>query len=94
MDSENRPVVAEAENKEKKQGLTVLGYVVPWWAIIVVILVVLYFAYERGYIAGVLGDAFKATPVKEVELKGPVQVVSALSAPEEVKKLFIASRMF
>jgi hypothetical protein len=93
MDSENHPVVTEDENKQKKQGLQVFGYVVPWWAVVLILLVVLYVAYEKGYLSGVLSDM--GLPVqKEIKLKGPLVPVSVESAPEEVKRLFNMANMY
>lgn len=87
MESENSPVSNNSEEKQKKKGLQILGYVVPWWAVVLVILVALYFAYERGYLVGILGDIAK--PERQIELKGPVKMIEVDSAPAEIKRLFI-----
>lgn len=79
-------------NDKKKKGLNVLGYIVPWWAVLLVILVALYFFYEKGYLNGILNDLIK--PEKELELKGPiVSVLSPASAPPQIKTLLNMARM-
>lgn len=93
MDSESHPVENHEVKEKKRRGVDVFGYNVPYWAIIVVLLVLLYFAYERGYLAGVLGESQKTVEVvKQIELKGPVAQLEVTSAPEQVKKLFSGVR--
>lgn len=95
MDSETLNVVAENE-KRKKKGLNILGYVVPWWIVVLVILVALYFSYEQGYLDGIINDSILPSRTKEIELKGPIvpALLSAESAPAGVKALFNTSRYY
>ncbi len=89
MESESHPIETKNENKQKKRGLSLFGYIVPWWAVILVILVVFYCAYEKGYLASVFGDAPKLRAgEKVIELKGPVASLESASVPEPVKRLF------
>lgn len=88
---EDSPVEQKIEQKNednlKKKGLNILGYVIPWWAVLLVVLVILYFAYEKGFLSGILGDVQKFG-AKPVELKGPVVKLEVESAPDNVKALF------
>lgn len=55
----------ESESKMiNKKGLLVTGYVIPWWVVIVVVLLVLYVSYEHGYLNG-LGLQHVGIPKKQ-----------------------------
>lgn len=87
MESESLP--QENTNIQKKKGITIYGYTVPYWVAIVVVLVILYFAYERGYLEGVVGTVEKAiSGEKPVQLKGGYIESESIQMPETAKKLF------
>lgn len=93
MDTDSNPIKVsndvETEDKNKKRGLEVMGYMIPWWAIALVLIVILYLAYANGYIADMLGDArMQPGVIKEISLKGPVIALESETVPAPVKKLF------
>jgi len=73
------------ENKKASNGLNVLGYVVPWWAVLLVVLVILYFAYEKGYFVELFG--VNAAPRKEISLAGPIKQVIPIATPDNVQQI-------
>ncbi len=72
---------------ERKRGITLMGYFVPWWAVVVVLLVALYLAHEQGYLSGMTGSQ-KLAEAKPVELQGQVLSIGGASTPEDVRRLF------
>ncbi len=71
-----------AEEDKKKQGLYVMGYVVPWWVVVVVICVLVYLAYDNEIV-----NAFQkiACPT-EVRLSGPKLTMSPTYANLETPR--------
>lgn len=61
MTSEENKVgqkLSSEENKEcesvlSKRGVCLLGYTLPWWIVVVVLVLVLYVAYDRNMLASV-----------------------------------------
>lgn len=88
-------VAPENNDKKPKEGLAVFGYIVPWWVVILVVLLILFYAHDKGYLNGVLGEAGASAPVEpkmeEIKLAGPLVPVAQEPTPEGVAAL---ARMF
>ena len=56
--------VPNTEEHKKVSGLNVFGYVVPWWVVILVLVVLLYVAYDNDLLKDVIGT-------KEIRMNGP-----------------------
>lgn len=82
--------MSSAENNQRNEqeshalvsrsGLNVLGYNVPWWVVVVVIVLVTYVLYDRGYLSGVFGT-------KTVSLRNANLQIDSVKIPEGVKEL-------
>ena len=92
VDKSNQPRPQAQCFVVNKTGIIVFGYSVPWWVIIMIVLLILYIAYEQGYLVQWVG---KPSPVSEVSLNlsGDAAISSSVlsnetKTPEELKKLF------
>ena len=56
--------VPNTEEHKKVSGLNVFGYVVPWWVVILVLVVLLYVAYDNDLLKDVIGT-------KEIRMNVP-----------------------
>jgi len=86
------PVVPVKHDEEKHQakGLHILGYVVPWWVVIVVVALLVYLAYNQGYLEQVVGKP------KEVSLVAPTLHTGGgfgVETPESMRQLFFRKNM-
>lgn len=89
MESENNNIVPEIGNEEmkKRKGLKISGYVIPWWIVILILLVALYYSYEQGYLNAILGESLKQSQ----EFKGSISIPTIESAAKpsaSVRALF------
>ena len=78
------------EKKKRPEGLKLFGYIIPWWVVLVVVCLALYMAYEKGYLADVVGKPdgtgmFMGT--QEVALAGPVIDVQPVNTPTEIAEI-------
>ena len=82
-------VVAPVKHEEEKQyakGLHVLGYVIPWWVVVVVIALAVYLAYEQGYLEKFVGKPRTVSiPASSAPMTGGALT---LETPEQVRYLF------
>jgi hypothetical protein len=76
--------VKNEEEKHQKKGLHVLGYVVPWWVVIVVVALLVYLAYTQGYLEKVVGKPKQVSLVSPVTQSGGFGV----ETPENIRQLF------
>ena len=65
MASTGSQTVPNTEEHKKVTGLNVFGYVVPWWVVILVLVVLLYVAYDNDLLKDVGGS------MKEIRMNGP-----------------------
>ena len=81
---------SEETNQEQsvvdKNGVKMLGYVVPYWVIALVVLLVLYVLYDRGYLKSLVGAP--ATHVISLPETGSGASVLLQETPEQVRALF------
>lgn len=96
MSETQNNVVPSQDNdkKQEKKGLKLAGYVIPWWVVIVAVLVLAYLAYDNHMLD------FVCNPKKEIHLlpqaKGiplpsllpPMEMNQAIQVPANLKNLF------
>lgn len=95
--SETQNNVVPSQNNDKKpekKGLKLAGYVIPWWVVIVVVLVLAYLAYDNHMLD------FVCNPKKEISfvsqargiplpsLLPPMEMNQAVQVPQNLKNLF------
>lgn len=72
-------------------GLRLGSYLVPWWVVAVVVLLVLYVAYDQGYLEKWIGRPESRKASVSLSQSGPGSSVlggPGLETPEQVRKLF------
>lgn len=76
------------ENKTVRQdGFKVMGYLVPWWVVVFVILLILYVAYENHYLDNIPGIGIFGEH-REVALAGPVANIGpAVDTPTDIAEI-------
>lgn len=80
--------IQKAETWLKSTSFTLFGYNVPWWVVIIVGIVVLYYLYENGYLASIVGKPSKQTVITLPQAGGSSLVSRGVETPAEVRKLF------
>lgn len=100
--SETQNNVVPSQNndvKKEKKGLKLAGYVVPWWIVIVVVLVLAYLAYDNHMLDFVCNPNPKkisllpqpSAPVQGIPLPSllpPMEMSQAINVPQNLKNLF------
>jgi hypothetical protein len=81
------PVSVEKEENFLNKTADVLGYKLPYWVLIVVGLLVLYYLYSKGVFNGLLGTQSVAITDKSVLQVAPTGVTDGIQTPEVVRRL-------
>lgn len=97
--SETENIATPSPNDDKKQekkGLKLAGYVVPWWAVILAVLILLYLAYDHGMFDFLCNPKKELAFVPSAPAKGiplpsllpPLEMNQAVQVPQNLKNLF------
>lgn len=86
MTSNSNQTVLKSEEEKKESGLNLLGYVVPWWVVILVVAVLVYVAYDNDMFKNVLESP------TEVRTSGPSLNIQKngldVETPVQLKRYF------
>lgn len=80
---QEHPVEVKRDN-----AIQVLGYRIPYWVLIVVALVVVYFLYQRGTFDGLLGRQTTVVTLADNSVLQVPTVEPLLETPPVIKRLF------
>lgn len=84
MASEAEQVKPEDEKKIiRKDGIRLFGYSMPWTVVLVIVMLALYLAYNKGMLAGMMNDA----PAQKVISAGPAVNVGSPAEVSEIEEL-------
>ncbi len=94
MSETQNNVVQDNDKKKESKGLKLAGYVVPWWVVIVVVLVLAYLAYDNHMLDFVCNPRKEITLVPQARgaplpsLLPQGEMNQAVQVPQNLKNLF------
>lgn len=102
--SETQNIATQSQNDDKKQekkGLKLAGYVIPWWVVLVAVLILAYVAYDNGMLnvfcnpnpkkefsLNLFNPATKAKAVPLPALLPQFDMNQSLQVPQNLRNLF------
>lgn len=94
MSETQNNVVQDNDKKQEKKGLKLAGYVVPWWVVLVAVLVLAYLAYDNHMFDFVcnpkkqIAFAPQARGIPLPSLLPQGDLTQAIQVPQNLKNLF------
>ena len=78
-----------SDDKKKTCSLRVLGYELPWWVLVLVLLAVLYLLYDYNVVNKFVGQPTHSLPrMPELPSLGSLTGGVGVETPEEIRNLF------
>lgn len=93
-ETQNNVVPQDNNKQQEKKGLKLAGYVIPWWVVIVAVLVLAYLAYDNHMLDFVcnpkkeISFAPQARGVPLPSLLPQSDLAQAIQVPQNLKNLF------